>query len=106
MQENIPKTKLYVMHILIILGIAHSLCFSASSETTLVIARFTPEVAKVTQNIYIDIIIEYTPRASAPNLLAIYTSNMDVIVLINNEQRIMDILCRTNKLNLFKRLTY
>ena len=70
MQASIDVIKLYAKQLFIIFGILEMLFFSTSSDTTLVAARFMPEVAIVTVNIYIDIIRPYIPIVLAPILFA------------------------------------
>ena len=63
--------------------------FSNSSATTFVVARFIPELAKVIPNKYIEEIKLKIPIVSAPILLAIYISKIEVMILITRELQII-----------------
>ena len=65
--------------------------FPSARATSLIVARFMPEVAKVTEKPYIPESREYSPIASAPALFETYTLKLTPTVLIRIEtaQRII-----------------
>ena len=73
------------------------------SETILEVARWIPELAKVTKSIYTDIIKEYTPTASLPILLEIYIQKNIPILLKKREVTVSRIPLNKNNLTFLKK---
>lgn len=75
---------------------------SNSSDITLVVAKFIPELAKVTKKKYVEPISPKTPNVSEPILFAIYISNAEHITLVTSDVNIKITLFIINVLLFFK----
>ena len=81
--ENIPSSKLKIMHSFTAFWAPFSFFLAFSSEAILVTAKLIPEEARVIANVYTDIISWKIPTPSAPILFEIYTLNIIPILCIS-----------------------
>ena len=61
---------------------------SSSSDMTFVVAKFIPELARVTKKKYVELISPKTPSASEPILFAINISKVEQITFVTSDVRI------------------